>query len=694
MQVILLRRVISKVLEVDYPFLYDNATEFITAKPGHRSIFNTFSSDTTLKVDQIKYSDVIQCLWCFTDRGFMSDEGCYSVYYEYKKITDWDYHNKRIQIPIAGMQLICKTCETRGRDALTDDKCRFGSIDDYVVCGRNQVCYVNHDEESDFVTRGCINTPAYNSMFYLCNNSLCNSKPFNIPKIRSEQLLLNDMSHNHSIHTKSTGVTTPKVKNLLPNFRRQVEEIPEEFTKEKSEDDSNINLVAFLVKNAKEIFGETYDNTDVVTKSSEITEGTTFRQETTSLKDRRTLPVDRTFFDENTFLEERPALEERTILKEKTITEEKIWPKESTFPLANIFTERVSSTDEETFNKEGMLHELVTSSVPFPEKTLFAVKPSKNLLRDLTNNTITDFTTVWSPSLTNPFGTISSTTTTTTTSIPYSISSNSYSENPTTQSYKLPTRTTGIYYTINVESIKSELLNITNVQIIEKGKNEPIMLTRKQDHIHDDISIYNVPVAGKEMASLKRSCVVCNNIQMHECNEPKNKMLPHTRCENEEDLCYTQQTPFGLIDRGCFNVNQNITTYVCSCNLCNYIPISDMPYKFSKRKDWLDNIIDISRTRDFRSSIFKNMSCLSCEVNYTSPSSILLEHINCQDGNIGMLPKVQCADDEICGVKALKNKGYVWRGCLRSPLYNYWWSLCDSDLCNTDNIVSLYDEIR
>ncbi|KPI94119.1 hypothetical protein RR46_06570 [Papilio xuthus] len=380
---------------------------------------------------------------------------------------------------------------------------------------------------------------------------------------------------------------TPKVKNLLPNFRRQVEEIPEEFTTEKSEDDANLNLVAFLVKNAKEIFGETEDNTDVVTKTSKITETTTFRQKTTLLKDRRTLPADRTFSDENTFLEQRPALEERTVLKEKTLTEEKIWPEESTFPIAKAFTEGVS-IDEETFNKEGTLPEVMTSSVPFSKKTLFAVKSSKSLLRNLTTNTINDFTTVWSPSLSNPLGTISSTTTTTptTTSIRYSLSSplTSYLENTTTQSYKLPTRTTGIEYTINVESIKSDLLNITNVQIIEKGKKEPIMLTRKQDRIHDDISIYNVPVAAKEMGSLKRSCIACNNIQMHECNEPKNK--------------------------------------------------------------------------------------------------------------IGILPKVQCADDEICGVKALKNKGYVWRGCLRSPLYNYWWSLCDSDLCNTDNIVSLYDEIR
>lgn len=313
---------------------------------------------------------------------------------------------------------------------------------------------------------------------------------------------------------------TPKVKNLLPNFRRQVEEIPEEFTTEKSEDDANVNLVAFLVKNAKEIFGETEENTDVVTRASR-TETTTFQQETTSLKDRRTLPADRTFSDENTFLEERPTLEERTIVKDKII-EEKSCPKESLYPIANAFTEEVSSTDEETFNKEETLPE-VTSSLPFSQKTLIAAKPSENLLRNLTN-TITDYTTVWSPSRTNLFGTVSSTTTT---NIPFSVSRPSTFdlENTTTQSYKLPTRTTGIQYTINVESIKSDLLNITNVQFIEKGKKEPITLTRKQDRMLDDVSVYNVPVSAKEMGSLKRSCIVCNNIQMHECNEPKNKML-------------------------------------------------------------------------------------------------------------------------------------------------------------------------
>lgn len=106
------------------------------------------------------------------------------------------------------------------------------------------------------------------------------------------------------------------------------------------------------------------------------------------------------------------------------------------------------------------------------------------------------------------------------------------------------------------------------------------------------------------------------------------------KCDREEDICYSLQTPFGLVDRGCYNINLNMTTYVCACNLCNYISISEMPYVFSKRKDWLDNVIDLARSNSFRTSIYKDMSCLSCEINTTKVTSDALYTINCLEGNM------------------------------------------------------------
>lgn len=56
-----------------------------------------------------------------------------------------------------------------------------------------------------------------------------------------------------------------------------------------------------------------------------------------------------------------------------------------------------------------------------------------------------------------------------------------------------------------------------------------------------------------------------------------------------------------------------------------------------------------------------------------------------------MLPIQECLQDEVCAVRAIKSQGYIWRGCIKSPLYNYWWAFCDSDLCNYDKLVSIYD---
>ncbi|XP_021181714.3 uncharacterized protein LOC110370293 [Helicoverpa armigera] len=196
-----------------------------------------------------------------------------------------------------------------------------------------------------------------------------------------------------------------------------------------------------------------------------------------------------------------------------------------------------------------------------------------------------------------------------------------------------------------------------------------------------------------ELSDPRRSCIMCNNIESEDCNDPKNKLITSVMCERDDDLCYSLHTPFGIMDRGCFNVNHNLTTYVCSCNLCNYLSISEMPFMFSHKRDWVDNVIELSRTRHFRKSVFKDMSCLRCEVNTTTKTGDMLDSANCLEGNIANLPVEDCNLDEVCAVRALRADGYIWRGCIKSPLYNYWWSICDRDLCNYDTIVALYDFI-
>ncbi|XP_022828274.1 uncharacterized protein LOC111357707 [Spodoptera litura] len=197
-----------------------------------------------------------------------------------------------------------------------------------------------------------------------------------------------------------------------------------------------------------------------------------------------------------------------------------------------------------------------------------------------------------------------------------------------------------------------------------------------------------------EFGDMKRSCIMCNNVATEDCNDPKNKLIPSIMCEHDDDVCYSLHTPFGIVDRGCYNVNHNISTYVCSCNLCNYISISEMPFMFSKKRDWIDNVIELSRTRHFRKSVFKDMSCLRCEVNTTTKTGDMLDSANCLEGSIGNLPVEDCRVDEICAVRALRADGYIWRGCVKAPLYNYWWAVCDRDLCNYDPPVILYDFVN
>ncbi|XP_075975687.1 uncharacterized protein LOC142976284 [Anticarsia gemmatalis] len=191
----------------------------------------------------------------------------------------------------------------------------------------------------------------------------------------------------------------------------------------------------------------------------------------------------------------------------------------------------------------------------------------------------------------------------------------------------------------------------------------------------------------------RRSCIMCNNVVAEDCNDPRNRLIQSVVCARDDDMCYSMHTPFGIIDRGCFNANHNLTTYVCSCNLCNFMSISEMPYTFANKHDWVDNVIELSRTRGFRKSVFRDMSCLRCEVNTTQQKGDVLDGANCLEGNIGSLPVEECDQNEVCAVKALRADGYIWRGCLKAPLYNYWWSMCNYDLCNYDTIISLYDYV-
>lgn len=109
--------------------------------------------------------------------------------------------------------------------------------------------------------------------------------------------------------------------------------------------------------------------------------------------------------------------------------------------------------------------------------------------------------------------------------------------------------------------------------------------------------------------------------------------VPSTICTRNEDVCYSQHTPFGIVSRGCFDVYNNLTMYVCSCNICNYISISEMPHIFSTKRDWIGNVIELSRTKSFRKSIFKDMSCLTCEVN-AAVTGTLINNTDCLEGNM------------------------------------------------------------
>ncbi|XP_026733985.1 uncharacterized protein LOC113498242 isoform X2 [Trichoplusia ni] len=153
-------------------------------------------------------------------------------HYEYKKVSDWEYDNARLQLPIVGMDLMCKVCETKGTNPTSDKNCRYGKNADYMVCGRNQLCYTNIDDETDFVSRGCIDKPLYNSIYYFCNSSACNDDKFINPKqklrFRTEQILL-----------KEEPIGERKYKFKPPRFRNK--------TKRKSSPSSQLSFFMIIL---------------------------------------------------------------------------------------------------------------------------------------------------------------------------------------------------------------------------------------------------------------------------------------------------------------------------------------------------------------------------------------------------------------------------------------------------------------
>ncbi|XP_050674465.1 uncharacterized protein LOC126971981 [Leptidea sinapis] len=242
--------------------------------------------------------------------------------------------------------------------------------------------------------------------------------------------------------------------------------------------------------------------------------------------------------------------------------------------------------------------------------------------------------------------------------------------------------------TVPVDIVKDRLLNSTkDAEIIEKTAREKnVQMTFIKNSV---LPTYPTITPTEYTGPPKRSCIKCDNTILEDCVNPVNKVVPTITCDRQQDLCYSQHTPFGLVDRGCFNVNHNITTYVCSCNLCNYLAISGLSVIFSTKQDWKDNVIEMSRTKRFRRTILKKMSCLKCEVKMSTKTGDDVDRVNCLEGNMYRIQ--ECKENEICAVRARRSEGYLWRGCATKPLFNYWFGLCDTDICNHDKLISIFD---
>ncbi|XP_063622383.1 uncharacterized protein LOC134794502 [Cydia splendana] len=253
--------------------------------------------------------------------------------------------------------------------------------------------------------------------------------------------------------------------------------------------------------------------------------------------------------------------------------------------------------------------------------------------------------------------------------------------------------------TIKLTTVETTSLSSTATQTQKRKyfKQKAISTRKSQEQdqlLEDETSLGPLAIESEEEIDLmdqhlkKLSCITCDNVNSRDCNNPGNKLLPLQRCNDGADKCYSMQTPFGIVVRGCFNRLVNHTTYVCSCNLCNSIPMHDLPHIFTNKTEWKNNILEISHGRRLRNSVYNQMACIQCEVNQTVHE---IPDINCLEGKYRVLPSQYCNVDEICGIRSIKREGYIWRGCIKYPHYNYLWSFCENDLCNFDPPTSLFD---
>ncbi|XP_073955049.1 uncharacterized protein isoform X2 [Choristoneura fumiferana] len=196
-----------------------------------------------------------------------------------------------------------------------------------------------------------------------------------------------------------------------------------------------------------------------------------------------------------------------------------------------------------------------------------------------------------------------------------------------------------------VDTTKTTVAEINVTDDVPDIAKDVILLGKTEDPESDnnDIGQYEPPTSASTLAAIEvinKSCIFCNNIELEDCTDPTNKLVPSIACQHEDDVCYTMHTPFGIVDRGCFNVKYNLTEYVCSCNLCNYIPVTELPHRFSHKKEWVENVIEQSNTINFKKSVFKDMTCVACEVNATSISPNVQDNNNCYEGNVRLSHKI------------------------------------------------------
>ncbi|XP_021202077.1 uncharacterized protein LOC101738688 isoform X5 [Bombyx mori] len=129
------------------------------------------------------------------------------AYYEYTKLSDWEYDNERLKKPLMSVSLMCKVCETKGVNNFLDNICKSGLRTKSKVCARGQYCFINIDEQTDFVSRGCISEPVYNKFYKFCDESNCNRIPFHNIKRHNPYLKTLQMTRVSSQFSSSVGTS-------------------------------------------------------------------------------------------------------------------------------------------------------------------------------------------------------------------------------------------------------------------------------------------------------------------------------------------------------------------------------------------------------------------------------------------------------------------------------------------------------